>query len=323
MDKFIFSDGKIKNKYLRLINREVCKLVIFIFRMLSSSFSGRKTILLGASNLQFFILMLVVFVTRTSVSIVLHGQVEALLKKNKSFASKLFYLGFKISKYCNVKFLYLSKHIEKNIIFGKNNFFCKHPLPKRIIKQLNDSDLQAGNSFSSPISAAVVGLIREDKKNCSQIYRLSTKIAPEICKLSIIGRLHTDFIPEDASTVVHKTWDSIYSEYEFINAINDVSIFLYFFNNDQYKATASATALDAIVHRRYAFCLPNEAITSFLDGYPYLVVCKDLSDMANKLSKFRDTFGVFMNKGHVDQFKIFLNSFSLESQMERLTGWMD
>lgn len=315
--KFFLNDSFLKWKILRLINREIFKSVYFYIFALFSSLRGRRIVILGVSNFQFFLLSVFLFFTRMKASVVLHGQVESLLGAKKTFSQKLFFLGFRLSKYCKINFLYLSHHIENNIEYSNRNFFCKHPIPLRIIEEIKVSD-EIGTEVPflfHRLKAATVGLIRNDKKNCSRIYDLN--VAPSICELSIIGRLHADFNPNYTAGVEHKIWNSIYSDAEFADAVSDVSAFLYFFDDTQYKATASATALDAIVHKKYAVCLKNDAIVSFLDGYPYLIVCNDLLDMSKKLST------VTIKKDRNHELDYFVDTFSLFKQENDLEKWLD
>lgn len=315
--KFLLNDSLLKWKVLRLINREVFKSIYFYVFAFLSSLRGRKIVILGVSNFQFFLLSVFLFFTRIKASVVLHGQVESLLGVRRTFSQKLFFWGVRLSKYCKINFLYLSNHIEKNIEHSNRNFFCKHPIPLRIIEDIKVSDeVETDVPFLfHRMKAATVGLIRNDKKNCSRIYDLN--VAPSVCELSIIGRLHADFNPNYTKGVEHKVWNSIYSDEEFADAVSDVSAFLYFFDETQYKGTASATALDAIVHKKYAVCLKNDAIVSFLDGYPYLVICNDLLDMSKKLSTLT------INKSRSHELNSFVDTFSLFKQKEHLEKWLN
>lgn len=59
----------------------------------------------------------------------------------------------------------------------------------------------------------MVGLLRDDKKNCNSIYELAIE-SPNV-QLWAIGRAHRDFIVNKESRIHFKLWESIYSEGDF------------------------------------------------------------------------------------------------------------
>ncbi|KZP67944.1 hypothetical protein ACQ7NX_02200 [Enterobacter cloacae subsp. dissolvens] len=273
---FLLKDSKIKNKYLRLFNREAIKLLWFLLLVPYILITRRKVCVLGVSNLQLFFLS---FFSYLKPSIVMHGQAEALItnSENLSKASKLFKYGFDKLTKAGIKFLFLSKHIEKNIISTGNYFYIKHPLPSNKIlktpKELQDN----------PLKLAMVGLLRNDKKNCNLIYDLSLNGTTEIWA---IGRAHKDFIVNYDSKVKFKLWDSVYSDVEFEKAIAEIDGFIYLFDESQYKMTASATALDAIIHQKLVFTLKNDAVQSLLESYPHVVYAENIDDLSSIIDSF-------------------------------------
>ncbi|MCU3986594.1 hypothetical protein [Enterobacter mori] len=273
---YLLTESKIKNKYLRLFNREIIKTLWFLLLIPYILINRRKICILGASNLQIFILSFFAFL---KPSIVMHGQAEALKNKNENLskASTLFKYGFqKLTRY-GAKFLFLSKHIKKNIAYTGNYFFINHPLPSS--KESNKPRKILGN----PLKLAIVGLLRDDKKNCNLIYSLSLNNA---CEIWAIGRAHKDFIINYDSKVKFKLWDSVYSDEEFENAIADIDGFIYLFNQSQYTMTASATALDAIIHQKLVFTLRNDAVESLLGSYPYVVTANNIHDLSMVINSF-------------------------------------
>tara|TARA_R110002167_G_scaffold195810_1_gene398584 strand:- start:59700 stop:60809 length:1110 start_codon:yes stop_codon:yes gene_type:complete len=281
---FLFKDSMFKGKLLRIINREFFKLLVFFGYYLRSIVTGRHLVILGASNLQSFFLSLVFFITRTNVSWVFHGQTESIIKvENSTYAQKIFKLAFYFIRNSNCNILFLSKHIKKELeCFDTNGrfFYIPHPIPQSLISNINP----VKQVQRSKLNSAIVGLLRDDKKNCNKIYDLAK--SNRALNLYAIGRSHSDFIVDDNSTVNYRLWDKIYSDDEFKNAIADVQIFLYFFDENDYRATASATALDALVYGKAIFCFKNDAIESLLDGYPYLHICNSIENMADEICSF-------------------------------------
>lgn len=273
---FVFTDDKIKNRKFRLFNREIIKFITFLAYIPFILFSKRKVCILGASNLQVFFLS---FLSFLKFRIVIHGQAEALLKgkQKKSLASRMFVYGFKRLSEAGTKFLFLSHHIKKNIDDDTACYFIKHPLP-------------SGYGFSKakvintrPLRLAMVGLLRNDKKNSNLIYDLKPNSNVE---LWAIGRAHGDFLVDEQSDVKFKLWDYVYSNDEFEAAIKDIDGFIYLFNNDQYKMTASATALDAIIHQKIVFTLKNDAIESLLESYPYVYSADSIEHLSNLINSY-------------------------------------
>ncbi|WP_288820676.1 hypothetical protein [uncultured Leclercia sp.] len=273
---FLLKESKIKNKSLRLINREIIKLFWFTLLIPYILVTRRKVCLLGASNLQVFFLS---FLSFLKPSIVMHGQAEALSTNAErlSKASKLFRYGFKKLSKAGAKFLFLSKHIEKNIIYLGDNYFIKHPLPAS--KKLSVPREVQGH----PLKLAMVGLLRDDKKNCNLIYELSLNNDTE---LWAIGRAHNDFIVDYHSNVKFKLWNAVYTDEEFEREIANIDGFIYLFDKSQYKMTASATALDAIIHQKLVFTLKNEAVESLLESYPHVITADNTEELSLLINSF-------------------------------------
>lgn len=273
---YLLKESKIKNKYLRLFNREIIKLTWFFLLTPYFLITRRKICILGASNLQIFILSFFPFLRP---SIVMHGQAEALSNNNEALskASKLFKYGFKKLSEAGAKFLFLSKHIQKHLTYNGNYYYIKHPLPSTkglsIPRELR----------RDPLKIAMVGLLRDDKKNCNLIYDLSVTDSTEIWA---IGRAHRDFIVDYNSKIKFKLWKAVYSDEEFESAIADIDGFIYLFDKSQYKMTASATALDAIIHQKLVFTLKNDAVESLLESYPYIVAADNINDLSNLIDSF-------------------------------------
>ena len=157
-------------------------------------------------------------------------------------------------------------------------FYIKHPLPSSKILR-KPKEFQA-----NPLKLAIVGLLRNDKKNCNLIYDLSINGSTEIWA---IGRAHKDFIINYDSKVKFKLWDSVYSDVEFENAIADIDGFIYLFDESQYRMTASATALDAIIHQKMVFTLKNDAVQSLLESYPHVVSAENIDDLSSIINSFK------------------------------------
>lgn len=291
---FLLKDSLIRKKSIRIFNREVVKMLTLFFFIPYILLTKRTLCVLGASNIQFLLLALIPFL---KIKQVVHGQAEALIKNknDKTLAEKLFSFGFKYLNKKSVKLLFLSKHINKNIN-QENVFFIDHPLPESV-----KSTAAAKVRHPERIKIAMVGLIRDDKKNCNAIYDMKVNI--EHTQLWVIGRAHRDFIIDKKSDVKFKLWDAIYSEEDFNKEISEVDGFLYLFNDDQYLMTASATALDAIIHKKYVFTLSNPAISSLLSDYPYVIRAENITELVDKIDEFAKMKRIeTIDDGYIDRF---------------------
>lgn len=220
--KYPMNDSSIKNKIFRLINREIIKLITFVFFIPYIVFSKRKICVLGASNIQMYFLSLLSFL---SPKIVVHGQAESLLMP-KTLSSRLFVKAYHRFNNKKINLLFLSYHIKNNIKYHDNQYFIKHPLPDNPNFKLSHTKNHTDNIYR----IAIVGLIRNDKKNCNLIYDLKVK---DNIELWVIGRAHSDFIIKKNSKVNFKLWDEIYSTEEFNEEIKKIDGFLYLFDESQ------------------------------------------------------------------------------------------
>ncbi|WP_086726761.1 hypothetical protein [Escherichia coli] len=275
---FPFKDSNVKNKWLRLFNREIIKLFTLIAYIPYIVITRRKLCILGASNLQFFILSFLFFL---KPKIIVHGQAESLMtnKNDNSLAARLFINGFQRLAKHKAKLLFLSYHIKNNIKDKGSFYFIKHPLPKNGILRRELSDKK-----DSKLRVAMVGLLRNDKKNSNLIYSLNVN---DNVELWAIGRAHHDFIINHHSNIKFKIWDSVYTDEEFEEAIKDIDAFLYLFNNEQYKMTASATALDAVIFQKIVFTLENDAVQSLLENYKNVYVANSIDELSNLINEFK------------------------------------
>lgn len=310
---FIFNDTKIKRTFSRVINREVFKTLCFLMYIPYVFFTKRKVVILGASNLQTFMITFLLYIVRVPVSWVCHGQAESLISDNvPTKAGKLFSFSFKklVHSKLKVKFLFLSRHILNNLpenLKSEKLFALNHPIPSSAIKNL------VTQNINQPTKVAMVGLLREDKKNCNSIYKLRCNDSVE---LHAIGRKKSDFRVDKTTPIRFTIWDDIYTESEFNNAIQDIHGFLYFFDECQYKMTASATALDALVYGKAVFTLKNDAVCSLLEGYPYLYSYNDLSSMSDGISQFDpSTISSYKINSFTKQFIMLESSFKFRNEL--------
>ncbi|MCS4608413.1 hypothetical protein KW485_17795 [Enterobacter kobei] len=51
--------------------------------------------------------------------------------------------------------------------------------------------------------------------------------------------------------------------------------------------TASATALDAIIHQKMVFTLKNDAVQSLLESYPHVVSAENIDDLSSIINSFK------------------------------------
>lgn len=274
--RFLLDDTKIKNKWLRLVNREIFKLLSLVKRLPQIKRSNQIIVLLGTSNIQFYFLSILFSMLRIKFSVVMHSQLEILnpSSKRRRFGGLFIKALDKVKKNENGRVLVLGEHILKNInLLGyKSGFYSiPHPIPKsRISKQFKNESNEKKGLFG------IVGLIRNDTKKCGLIYSLKLN---ENRNIKVVGRRHNDFEVKASDQIQFKLWDDIYTDEEFMQEIEDISGFLYFFGESDYKYTASGSALDALLYKKSVVTMRNNAVISLLQGYPYLYVCDTIEDM--------------------------------------------
>jgi len=84
--------------------------------------------------------------------------------------------------------------------------------------------------------------------------------------------------------------------------------------------TASATALDAIIHKKYVFTLSNPAIDSLLSDYPYVIRAENISDLVIKINEFSENKKIeAIDNGYIDRF---LLTNPLNSDVNVVNKWL-
>jgi hypothetical protein len=102
----------------------------------------------------------------------------------------------------------------------------------------------------------------------------------------VIGRAKADFSIIANEKVTLKLWDKIYTDEEFVEEIRYIHSFIYFFGESDYKFTASATALDAIIYGKAVFSLKNQAVSSLLADYPLFFQFETVAEMSKAINNF-------------------------------------
>jgi len=271
--QFFFEDSLFKSQKGRLFNREFMKLFRLLLLLPYIKIKKKRLVILGVSNIQSIVLAYVIDFIGVKASVVMHSQLEVFNDgaKKRKFAG-LFKKAFNLFvSSSNFNILVLGEHIKKNlesIGFNHGIFSIPHPLP---ISRLRELD-----GITNPDVYGIVGLIRNDTKNCNLIYDLKFN---EGKMLKVVGRKTNDFTITKTKNIDFKIWDEIYSDADFNKEISNVGTFLYFFDSNDYKFTASGSALDAVIHGKAVISLNNPAVVSLLSGYPFITVCETLKGM--------------------------------------------
>ncbi|EHS7464945.1 hypothetical protein KWB77_002552 [Vibrio cholerae] len=282
--KFFIKDTFCKSPITRLFNREVMKSIKLLLLLPYIILSKRKLVVLGTSNIQAYLLSFLKYLSIIHVSIVFHSQLESLIKEpseRRRFGG-VFIKSFKSmhdSKLFNI--LVLGEHIKKNLnqLGFSNVSSIPHPIPK---SSLLDLKLKK-ESINLKHHIAMVGLIRDDAKNCNKIYDLKMD---DSVHAHVIGRAKSDFKIIEKDNITFTLWSDIYTEEQFVSEVDIVDSFIYFFSEDDYKLTASATALDAIIYGKAVFSLRNEAVSSLLKNYPLFFEFNTTGEMSDAINKF-------------------------------------
>lgn len=278
-----FHDFNTKTKFVRLFNREVIKTLHSLCFIFLNLFQRRRIVFLALSQFQWFFFSIICTLCRFQTSIVMHHYTEAMIKDKKklSIGDKMFLFGKKLfSRSEHNTFLYLSKHIKKNllaenVVVTSQDCFINHPIPLSFINRV---------SFIKPSNQkyilATIGLLSKKMKSSNKINDLKSSSDVE---LWMIGRLSSSDEFKINDNIKTKLWSRMYSTQEFEDAIQKVDSFLYFFAPDQYKCTASGTLIDAILYCKGVVCLNNDAAVSLLENYNDKLIFNSIDEMSDYL----------------------------------------
>ncbi|WP_394494204.1 hypothetical protein [Shewanella sp. ENK2] len=220
-------DRTCSSSMARLFNREVVKTLFFILLLPYILFTGRTIVLLGTSNFQSFFFSFLRYIPLIKIRIVFHSQLESLVKEKnerRRFGNLFINAINRMENSKNIKVLVLGKHIKSKLqLLGYTNV-CSipHPIPR--------SSFCSENKLPTDIpkkthNIAMVGLIRDDSKNCNSVYDLEHS---ESTKVHVIGRAKNDFKIDYSTSISFQLWDRIYTELEFSRAIENIHSFIYF-----------------------------------------------------------------------------------------------
>lgn len=271
-----FSDSHSNSNLSRWIFRECYKTIYTILVLLANVIPRRRVVFLAMSQFQFFIFGLVCLILRFKVSIVMHHYAECLIKSKSelSYSERLFLIGYKLfNRLSGVRFLYLSKHIKNAIPDSDKNYYINHPIPLNMIR---DVPFDSHALQCDEINIATIGLLSPSRKNSHLINRL---VCNEKYNLWIIGRFAKNEVFTIGQNIKSQLWDGMYTSEEFRKAISKIDCFVYFFDKDQYKCTASGTLIDAILYDKIIISLKNDAAESLLSNYNKKLFFNTLEEM--------------------------------------------
>lgn len=259
-----FIDTDSKSNLVRWFYREFYKVIYTLLILLANVFTRRRVVFLAMSQFQFFVFGMVCWICRFKVSIVMHHYAETLIKPKpkRSISDKLFLTGYKtFDSLPDVRFLYLSKHIGLSIPENRKNFFINHPIP---LNMINDTPLELVGSYGNSINIATIGLLSSSRKNSHLINELNSN---NRVALWVIGRFAKNEEFSLKSDIKAEIWDGMYTSEDFRRAISKIDCFVYFFDKNQYRCTASGTLIDAILYNKFVISLDNLAAQSLLSNY--------------------------------------------------------
>lgn len=260
-----FKDANSSRRFSRWLYREIYKVGYTLLILMGNLFHKRRVVFLAMSQFQFFVFGFVCFLLRIKASIVMHHYAEGLVKSkiDIKLSDKLFLIGHHFfNRLDTTRFLYLSKHIEKSIPFSEKNYFINHPIPKRMIDSVDVPTHIADER--SIVNIATIGLLSPSRKSSHMINELNGGLN---YTLWVVGRFAANEEFQISSHVKSKIWDGMYSNEEFQRAIKNMDCFIYFFDKEQYKCTASGTLIDAVLYGKHVLSLRNAAAESLLSNY--------------------------------------------------------
>ncbi|MHA6636960.1 hypothetical protein ACX3OY_24615 [Citrobacter farmeri] len=271
-----FSDSRSNSNLSRWLFRECFKVIYTVLVLLANVLPRRRVVFLAMSQFQFFIFSLVCFVFRFKVSIVMHHYAECLIKPKSelTFSERLFFIGYRVfNRLSDVRFLYLSKHIKNAIPDSDKNYYINHPIPLSMIRDVPIDKIGLQND---EINIATIGLLSSSRKNSHFINKL---IYNEKYNLWVIGRFAKNEEFTINKSIRSQLWNGMYTSVEFREAISNIDCFVYFFDKEQYRCTASGTLIDAILYNKFVISLRNVAAESLLSNYNKKIFFSSLEEM--------------------------------------------
>lgn len=275
--------------------------LLLLLRILKIVFTLKKEdqlFLLGSYPITLFFISLINFLLKKKINIVLHGQMEAFISKNK-----IGYVGnywkwvrfiFKMND--NIRYIILGKSIANNL-----NFLFKEKSKIIIIDQPYFYKINFGiKSRGDVLNLGFLG--RFDKsKNIQYFYRLLDIIQPLIedglVRVSIIGKIEGEIEEKYINLVNFKNKSIDNNEFEKLALAQD--FVLSFTDRNFYKATPSGVFFDCIKYSKPLIAFPNDFICYYFNQYAQLgFVCETVEDMSkqivlllnNKNVNFNDNF---------------------------------
>lgn len=287
-----FRDSRSNSNLSRWLFRECYKVIYTIFVLLANVIPRRRVVFLAMSQFQFFIFGLVCLLFRFKVSIVMHHYAECLIKSKSelTYSERLFFIGYRLfNRLSDVRFLYLSKHIKNAIPDCDKNYYINHPIPLSMIRDVpfDNHGLQ-----NDEINIATIGLLSSSRKNSHLINELSCN---EKNNLWVIGRFAKNEEFTINKNIKSQLWSGMYTSEEFREAISNIDCFVYFFNKEQYRCTASGTLIDAILYNKFVISLKNIAAESLLSNYDKKLFFSTLEEMNSFL--LDNNLEAFIRKG--------------------------
>lgn len=271
-----FSDSRSNSNLSRWLFRECYKVICTILVLLANVLPRRRVVFLAMSQFQFFIFGLICLLFRFRVSIVMHHYAECLIKPKSELthSERLFFIGYRLfNRLPDVRFLYLSKHIKNAIPDSDKCYYINHPIPLSMIRDVPFDNLDLQNN---EINIATIGLLSSSRKNSHLINKL---ICNKKYNLWVIGRFAKNEEFTINQNIRSQLWNGMYTSEEFREAISNVNCFVYFFDKEQYRCTASGTLIDAILYNKFVISLRNVAAESLLSNYNKKLFFNTLEEM--------------------------------------------
>lgn len=247
-----------------------------------------------------------------NLTIVAHGELEYLIQKvprnRPIFVYKKLLQHFFINKITNnIKIITLGESIREKLIelYPKNNeafVSMEHPY---FFKNVSDV-----KQLSLPVKMGIVGAVGENKgmlKFIELSENLKDLIMEKKLELHVVGKHGYDTANYPLINFVAKA-NAIIPSDKYNDAIKDLNIILFFYDQNQYQLTASGAVFDAINHEKNIIAIKNNYFNHICSYGKIGYLCDDINEMENIIRK--------LMKGEINLETV--NSFN---ELKHVFGW--
>ena len=229
----------------------------------------RKLVIIGFSRLHILTFLPITLIFR-NVSVLFHSQLEVYDERPRNRIRRGFlYLARQdlnnVLRSSNVKKLFLSRHLKDTLLcFGivhTNCSFIDHPIEKKDLETFRSLEKEGSGSIETLLGN--IGLFRDDTKKSSKIYDIAR--ANQNLNFKLVGRCGAGFsFNYTLDNVQNIEFQKPVPYSRLVQESEDISHFIYYFDEGKYKFTASGTLVDAMCLNKIIVCNENRNIASQL-----------------------------------------------------------